>query len=193
MNDGLAAVRWTADHAAALGGIPGQLAVCGWSAGANIATVVCRLARDLGGPLIVGQALLAPVTDCDLTRPSYVENGEGYDLTTALMQWFHAHYADAVDRTDPRLSPLRADLSGLPPAIVVACEFDPLRDEGEAYAAALDAAGVPTELVRARGHTHQSLTMVDVVISGAPIRARIADALRRFTAAANPARVRTAG
>ena len=90
-------------------------------------------------------------------------------------------------------SPLRADLSGLPPAIVVACEFDPLRDEGEAYAAALDAAGVPTELVRARGHTHQSLTMVDVVISGEPIRARIADALRRFTAAAKPARVRTAG
>ena len=93
---------------------------CGWSAGANIATVVCRLARDLDGPAIVGQALLSPVTDCDLTRASYVENGEGYDLTTALMQWFHAHYADAVDRTDPRLSPLRADVSGLPPAIVVA-------------------------------------------------------------------------
>ena len=109
------------------------------------------------------------------------------------MQWFHAHYTDAGDRTDPRVSPLRAELSGLPPAIVVACEFDPLRDEGEAYAAALDAAGVPTELVRARGHTHQSLTMVDVVISGEPIRARIADALRCFTAAAKPARVRTAG
>ena len=72
VNDGLAAVRWIADHAAALGGIPGQLAVCGWSAGANIATVVCRLARDLGGPLMVGQALLAPATDCDLTRLSYV-------------------------------------------------------------------------------------------------------------------------
>ncbi len=193
VDDGLAAVRWIADHAAALGGIPGQLAVCGWSAGANIATAVCRLARDLGGPLIVGQALLAPVTDCDLTRASYVENAVGYDLTTALMQWFHAHYTDAGDRTDPRVSPLRAELSGLPPAIVVACEFDPLRDEGEAYAAALDAAGVPTELVRARGHTHQSLTMVDVVISGEPIRARIADALKRFTAAAKPARVRTAG
>ncbi len=193
VDDGLAAVRWIADHAAALGGIPGQLATCGWSAGANIATVVCRLARDLDGPVIVGQALLSPVTDCDLTRASYVENGEGYDLTTALMQWFHAHYADAVDRTDPRLSPLRADVSGLPPAIVVACEFDPVRDEGEAYAAALDAAGVPTELVRARGHTHQSLTMVDVVISGEPIRARIANALRGFTAAAKPARVRTAG
>ena len=193
VDDGLAAVRWIADHAAALGGIPGQLATCGWSAGANIATVVCRLARDLDGPVIVGQALLSPVTDCDLTRASYVENGEGYDLTTALMQWFHAHYADAVDRTDPRLSPLRADVSGLPPAIVVACEFDPVRDEGEAYAAALDAAGVPTELVRARGHTHQSLTMVDVVISGEPIRARIANALRGFTAAAKSARVRTAG
>ena len=90
-------------------------------------------------------------------------------------------HADAADRSDPRISPLRAgDLSGLPPAIVVTGEFDPLRDEGDAYAAALAAAGVPTEHVRARGHTHASLTMVDMVISGEPIRARIADALRRF-------------
>ena len=77
VDDGLAAVRWIADNAAALGGIPGQLAVCGWSAGANIATVVCRLARDLGGPAIVGQALLTPVTDCDMTHGSYVENARG--------------------------------------------------------------------------------------------------------------------
>ncbi len=73
-----------------------------------------------------------------------------------------------------------ADLSGLPPAIVVTAEFDPLRDDGEAYADALKAAGVPTEYVRARGHTHQSLAMVDMVISGAPVRAQIADSLRRF-------------
>jgi acetyl esterase/lipase len=73
-----------------------------------------------------------------------------------------------------------ADLSGLPPAIVVTAEFDPLRDDGDAYAGALPAAGVPTEHVRARGHTHLSVTMVDVVISGAPVRARMADALRRF-------------
>ncbi len=193
VEDGLAAVRWVADNASALGGIPERLAVCGWSAGANIAAVVCRLARDLGGPAIVGQALLTPVTGGDMTRDSYRENAEGYALTTALMGWFYTHYADAADRTDPRLAPLLADdLSGLPPAIVVTAEFDPLRDEGDAYAAALAAAGVPTEHIQARGQTHTSMTMVDLVISAEPIRARIADALRQFVAA-TPASARTAG
>jgi acetyl esterase/lipase len=97
------------------------------------------------------------------------------------VRWFLDHYADPENGDDPRLEPLRADdLSGLPPAIVVTAEFDPLRDEGDAYAAALRAAGVPTEHIRARGHTHDSITMVDVVISGAPVRARLADALRQF-------------
>jgi acetyl esterase/lipase len=183
VDDARAVVQWVADHALELGGIPGQLAVCGWSAGANLATVVCRLARDLGGPTIGGQVLLTPTTDSDLTRGSYFDNADGYGLTTALMRWFHAHYADPADRADPRLAPLLADdLSGLPPAVVVTAEFDPLRDEGDAYAGALAAAGVPTEHVRARGHTHLSLTMVDLVLSGAPIRAKIADALRRFAA-----------
>jgi acetyl esterase/lipase len=181
VDDAMAAVQWVADNAQALGGTPGQLAVCGWSAGGGIATVVCRLARDMGGPTIVGQALLTPPTSGDTTRRSFVENADGYGLTTPLVRWFYDHYIDAADRSDPRFAPLRAaDLSGLPPAIVVTAEFDPLRDDGEAYAAALEAAGVPTEHVRARGHTHQSVAMVDVVISGAPVRARMADALRRF-------------
>jgi acetyl esterase/lipase len=183
VDDAMAAVRWVADNAEALGGKPSQLAMCGWSAGGGIAAVVCQQARDMGGPNIIGQALLTPITDGDMTRPSFVENADGYGLTTPLLQWFYDHYIDPADRGDPRFAPLRAaELSGLPPAIVVTAEFDPLRDEGEAYAVALDAAGVPTEHVRARGHTHQSMTMVDVVISGAPIRARIADALRRFLA-----------
>ncbi|KAA1248388.1 alpha/beta hydrolase [Mycobacterium simiae] len=100
-------------------------------------------------------------------------------------------YAD-----DPRIAPLRArDLSGLPPAIVVSAEFDPRRDEGDAYAEALAAAGVPTRHVRACGHTHLSLSMVDVVVSGAPIRAQIADALRGFfaTDAATTAPAQAAG
>ena len=177
----MAAVHWVADNAVALGGIPGQLAVCGWSAGGGLAAVVCQLVRDLGGPNIVGQLLLTPCTSGDTTRASFAENADGYGLTTPLMAWFYDHYIDAADRSDPRFAPLRAaDLSGLPPAIVVTAEFDPLRDDGEAYAAALAAAGVPTEHVRARGHTHQSLTMVDVVISGAPVRARLAEALRGF-------------
>jgi cation diffusion facilitator CzcD-associated flavoprotein CzcO/acetyl esterase/lipase len=181
VDDAMAAVRWIADNAEMLGGRPDQLAVCGWSAGGNLAAVVCQLARDTGGPRIVGQALLTPPTDGDLARASYVENADGYGLTTALARWCYDHYADAADRSDPRFAPLRSgDLSGLPPAIVVTAEFDPLRDEGDAYAAALDAAGVPTEHVRARGHTHTSVTMVDLVISGAPVRARMADVLRQF-------------
>ena len=181
VDDGMAAVQWVADNAAALGGIPGQLAVCGWSAGGGLAAVVCQLVRDVGGPNIVGQVLLTPCTSGDTTRASFVENADGYGLTTPLMRWFYDHYIDDADRNDPRFAPLRAaDLSGLPPAIVVTAEFDPLRDDGKAYAAALDAAGVPTEHIRARGHTHQSLAMVDVVISGAPVRARLAEALRGF-------------
>ena len=181
VDDAMAAVRWVADNAEALGGMPGRLAVCGWSAGGNLAAVVSRLTRDAGGPHIVGQVLLTPPTEGDLTRASYVENADGYGLTTALAQWCYDHYIDPADRRDPRFAPLCAgDLSGLPPAIVVTAEFDPLRDEGKAYAAALDAAGVPVEHVRARGHTHQSLTMVDVALSGAPVRARIANALRGF-------------
>jgi cation diffusion facilitator CzcD-associated flavoprotein CzcO/acetyl esterase/lipase len=181
VDDAMAAVQWVADKAQALGGRPGQLAVCGWSAGGGIAAVVCRLARNAGGPNFMGQALLTPTTAGDMTRASFTENADGYGLTTPLVRWFYDHYIDAADRNDARFAPLRAvDLSGLPPAIVVTAEFDPLRDDGDAYAAALDAAGVPTEHVRARGHTHQSVTMVDVVISGAPVRARMADALRRF-------------
>jgi cation diffusion facilitator CzcD-associated flavoprotein CzcO/acetyl esterase/lipase len=180
VDDAMAALRWVADNAETLGGRPGEVAVCGWSAGGNLAAVVCQLARDTGGPHIVGQALLTPPIDGDTTRSSYVENADGYGLTTALAQWYYDHYADVTDRSDPRFAPLRGDLSALPPAIVVTAEFDALRDEGEAYAAALQAAGVPTQHVRARGHTHQSVTMVDVVISGASIRAEIADALRHF-------------
>lgn len=185
VDDALAAVRWVADNAAVLGGVPGQLAVCGWSAGGGLAAVVCQLARDVGGPAITGQALLTPTTSGATTGASFVENADGYGLTTPLLRWFYDHYIDPADRGDPRFAPLRAaDLSGLPPALVVAAEFDPLRDDGAAYAAALAAAGVPTEYVRARGHTHQSIAMVDVVLSGAPIRARMAEALRGFFATA---------
>jgi acetyl esterase/lipase len=184
--DAFAAVRWADANAIELGGIPGQLAVAGWSAGANIAAVACQLARDADGPHISGQVLICPVVDSDMTRLSYTENGDGYILTTALMRWFWDHYADPADRGDPRAAPLRGDLHDLPPACVVTADFDPLRDEGIAYAHALEAAGVPVRLTRARGHTHTSVTMVDVVISGAPVRAEVAAALTDFFPAAAP-------
>jgi acetyl esterase/lipase len=163
-----------------LGCVPGQLAVAGWSAGGNIAAVACQAARDAGGPGISGQLLINPVTDSDMSRPSYTENGDGYVLTTGLMRWFWDHYADPADRGAPRAAPLRGNLDALPPACIVTADFDPLRDEGLAYAGALQASGTPVRHIRARGHTHTSVTMVGVVISGAPVRAEIAEAIKGF-------------
>ncbi|HEX7994828.1 MAG TPA: alpha/beta hydrolase fold domain-containing protein, partial [Streptosporangiaceae bacterium] len=180
VNDAFAAVQWIAANDAKLGGIPGHLAVAGWSAGGNLAAVTCQLARDAGGPDITGQLLLTPVTDGDLGRASYIENGENFILTAALMRWFWDHYADEADRAHPQAAPLRGTLTGLPPTVVVTAEFDPLRDEGDAYAEALADAGVPVQQIRARGHTHTSMTMVDAVISGAPVRAEMAAALNSF-------------
>lgn len=178
--DGYAATRWIAEHLAELGGKPGPVLVAGWSAGGNIAAVTCQLARDRGGPDIAGQLLVCPVTDCDFDRPSYNDNATGYFLTRSLMYWFWDLYCSPADRTDPRVSPLRGKVSGLPPAFVVTCEFDPLRDEGIAYADAMAAAGVPVEQLGARGHFHSSLMMVDVVITGVQSRMQMAEALRRF-------------
>jgi cation diffusion facilitator CzcD-associated flavoprotein CzcO/acetyl esterase/lipase len=178
--DAYAALRWVADHAADLGGRPDAVCVAGWSAGGNLAAVTCQLARDRGGPKIAGQLLVCPVTDCTFDRPSYVENADGYFLTRSLMYWFWDLYCAPADRTDPRVSPLRGKLAGLPPAFVVTCEFDPLRDEGIAYAEAMAAAGVPVEQLQARGHFHSSFTMVDVVITGVGGRVQMAKALRRF-------------
>jgi len=187
-DDGLAALRWVAEHAAELGGRAGAVAVAGWSAGANLAAVACQLARAAGGPRISGQLLLTPVTDGDMATASYRDNADGYVLTAALMHWFWDHYADAAQRRQPKAAPLRASsLAKLPPAFVVTCQFDPLRDEGVAYAKAMAAAGVPVRWITARGHTHTSLTLVDVVVSGEPLRAQMADALRGFFKPALPA------
>jgi acetyl esterase/lipase len=121
--------------------------------------------------------LLTPTVDTDMSRPSYKENADGYILTRGLMEWFFDHYVDPADRQDPRVAPIRADLRNLPPAVIVTAEFDPLRDEGAAYAEALASAGVPVRHIRARGHTHTSVGMVDVVISGAPVREEMTTAL----------------
>jgi cation diffusion facilitator CzcD-associated flavoprotein CzcO/acetyl esterase/lipase len=178
--DGYAATRWIAEHAADLGGTPGPVLVAGWSAGGNVAAVTCQLARDRGGPQIAGQLLICPVTDCDFARPSYSDNATGYFLTRSLMFWFWDLYCSPADRTDPRASPLRGKVAGLPPAFIATCEFDPLRDEGIAYAEALAAAGVAVEQLKAHGHFHSSFTMVDVVITGVQGRTQMAEALRRF-------------
>jgi acetyl esterase len=117
---------------------------------------VALMARERGGPRLGFQLLVYPVTDADFARGSYLENAQGYFLEKPMMEWFWDHYVpDAARRREPHCAPLRAgDLSGLPPALVLTAELDPLRDEGEAYAERLRAAGVPTELLRYDGMIH---------------------------------------
>jgi acetyl esterase len=156
-DDCLAATRWAVANAAALGADPGRVLVAGDSAGGNLAAVTALRVRDEGGPLLLGQLLIYPVTDhYDPGTPSMVENAEGYGLTRAGMIWFWDHYlADPSHGANPYASPMRAaDLGGLPPALVVTAEFDPLRDEGEYYAGRLRQAGVPTEMRRWDGMNH---------------------------------------
>jgi acetyl esterase len=154
--DCYAALLWSATHAQSLGVDPSRVAVAGDSAGGNLAAVVALLAKERGGPALVHQLLVYPVTNFDLDTSSYLENADGYLLTRDMMRWFWNHYlARPEDGAHPMASPLRArDLGGLPPATVLSAEFDPLRDEGEAYAARLREAGVPTELRRYDGMIH---------------------------------------
>jgi acetyl esterase len=159
--DAYAALVAVADGA--LGGPPSLLATGGDSAGGNLTAVVGLLARDRGGPSVAFQLLVYPVTDCGMDTGSYLSNGEGYFLTAASMRWFWDQYTDATTRLEAYASPLRAtSLAGLPPAFVVTAEFDPLRDEGEAYAKALEAAGVPVELRRVDGQIHGFFSMPEV-------------------------------
>ena len=155
-DDCYAATEWAAANAASLGGDASRLAVAGASAGGNLAAAVALRARDEGGPRLVHQSLIYPVVDKDFERPSYVENAEGYGLSLATMRYFWECYlADETDAANPYVAPMAAsDLSELPSAFVLTCEYDPLRDEGEAYAERLRAASVPTALSRYDGMIH---------------------------------------
>ena len=155
--DCYAATRWCAEHAAELAIDARRIAVGGDSAGGNLAAVVAQMARDRGGPGLVLQLLVYPVTDHDFGTASYRDNAAGYLLTAADMRWFWGHYLgdDTARGAEPYASPLRAaSLAGLPPALVITAELDPLRDEGEAYARALEAAGVAAKLHRYDGMIH---------------------------------------
>jgi acetyl esterase len=154
--DCYAATDWVARNAASIGGDPSRIAVCGDSAGGNLAAVVPQMARDRGGPSIVFQLLMYPMTNYDFTTSSYGEFAEHHLLTRNSMAWFWEHYlASPADGKNPYASPLlAADLSGLAPALVCTSECDVLRDEGEAYAAALERAGVRVETKRYAGTIH---------------------------------------
>ena len=163
--DCYAATQWIHEHATELGADPARLMVAGDSAGGNLAAVVSLMAREQGGPPITSQVLVYPVIDAACDAPSYTENAEGYFLTAPGMHWFWAHYLGPDgDGTHQNASPIRAsDLSGLPPAVVITAEFDPLRDEGEAYAAALQAAGGSATAKRYDGMIHGFIQLGGVI------------------------------
>ncbi|MDO8210322.1 alpha/beta hydrolase [Conexibacter sp. CPCC 206217] len=156
--DCYAALLWLHEHADELGVDPRALSVGGESAGGNLAAVVALMARDRSGPSLALQVLGIPVCDLTMSQPSVQEFGEGYLLRRAGMADYADHYlSEPEDAQHPYASPLFAqDLSELPPALVMTMEFDPLRDEGEAYARRLVEAGVPTRHMRWSGHVHGS-------------------------------------
>jgi acetyl esterase len=161
VDDSWAALQWAHANAASLGADPGRMAVAGDSAGGNLSAVMALMARDAGLALRL-QVLVYPATDFTERRPSITENGEGYMLTEASMKWFEGHYApDARDwRASPMLAP---DHRGVAPAAVLTCEFDPLRDEGNDYAAKLAAARVPVTNTCYPGLIHGSFSMTSLV------------------------------
>ena len=178
------ATLWTHEHAAELGADAGRLIVAGDSAGGNLAAVVALMASERSTPPISGQVLVYPVIDAACDAPSYTENGEGYFLEATGMRWFWDHYLGSDgDGTHHHASPIRAsDLSGLPPAVVITAEFDPLRDEGEAYADALEAAGVPVVARRYDGMVHGFVSMPMLFPEADDAVAQIADAVRETSA-----------
>jgi acetyl esterase/lipase len=156
LNDCDAVLQWVIGHSAELAVGPGRIIVCGDSAGGNLAAVLAIRQRNRGGPSLLGQALLYPVTDAPMPfKPSYIENGIGYSLTRDDMIRFWRDYTGDGEANGPETCPLRASsLSRLPTTLILTAEFDPLRDEGEAYAARLAQFRVPTTLTRYDGAIH---------------------------------------
>jgi acetyl esterase len=169
LEDAYAAIAWVTIYGGDLGVDPSHLAVAGDSAGGNLAAAVCLLAKDRSGPAIDFQLLVYPALDHRLEHPSCAENADGYFLTLDAMRWFSDHYlgGDPDRRLEPLASPLLAtDLTGLPAAHVITAEFDPLRDEGEAYARALADADVPVTVHRYDGMIHGFVSMFGLLDQG---------------------------
>ena len=182
-DDGYTALCRLVEDARALGVDPARVAVGGESSGGNVAAVVALRARDRSGPALCHQWLDVPVTDCTLAQPGHREVPDGYLLDSAAIEEFlDCYLADRTMATDPYASPLLApDLSGLPPAWIMSAEFDKLRDDGRAYAAALEAAGVPATYRMLSGHVHLTFAFTRLLPSAADYeRAAIAALARGF-------------
>ena len=161
VEDAYAATSWVAQNTDAIQADPDRLAVGGDSAGGHLAAVVALMTRDRNGPRIDLQVLIYPITDFKFNTPSYIENKDGYMLTRDLMRWFWTHFiGDEGQANDPYVSPLRAkNFSDLPQALIITAEYDPLRDEGEAYGKKLQEAGVKVTLSRYAGMIHGFIRM----------------------------------
>jgi acetyl esterase len=191
VEDAVAAFSWAHENAAELGADPDRIAVGGDSAGGNLSTALCLQLRDSGGPLPAMQLLLYPVTDVVGGQRSRDTFGEGFLLTRDDMEWFESHYIpDGIDDDEPRASMMRAeDVSGLPAAYVVTAGFDPLRDEGELYAARMREAGAQVVLQRHAGLIHGFANLTPICPSARTAMLEVAGALRMGLglAAAQPA------
>jgi len=179
--DCYAATQWAAAHAAEIGGDASRLAIGGDSAGGNLTAVVALMARDRGGPKLGFQLLIYPVTNFDFETVSYRDNAEGYFLSTGMMRWFWRQYLeDPAHGAQPYASPLRAeDLAGLPPGLCITAGYDPLRDEGEAYAEKLRGAGNDVTLSRYPGMIHGFFGMDALLDEAKRAIAEASDALRK--------------
>ncbi|OBH37858.1 lipase [Mycobacterium sp. E342] len=181
VEDAYAAFRWAHDHPEELGAAPGRVAVGGDSAGGNLAAVVCQMARDEGAPAPVLQWLIYPRTDFTTQTRSLSLFARGFLLTKRDIDWFESQYLrrSSVDRADPRVSPLLAEsLAGLAPALIAVAGFDPLRDEGESYAAALQAAGTPVDLRCMGSLTHGFANLFQLGGGSAAATTELISALR---------------
>jgi acetyl esterase len=178
-HDCFAATIWAAENAASLDADASRLAVCGDSAGGNLSAVVSQMARDAGGPAVAYAALIYPAVDMTAKGGSLEENAKGYFLETEGMEWFMNHYVSHEERAEVIASPLlHSNLSDLPDCFIATCEYDPLRDEGEAYGAALRASGVHVESKRYDGLIHGAATMTGVLEGGRQLVADTAAHLR---------------
>jgi acetyl esterase len=165
LDDCWAVVEWLAVSGLEIGADPDRMAVGGDSAGGNLAAAVALRARERDGPRLKAQLLVYPVLDCHLESASYLANATGYGLTRDSMRWYWEQYlGEGADGMTPEASPLRAEnLSGLPPALVITCEYDPLLDEGVAYARKLAVAGVRVEHLNEPGMIHGYIRMGGVI------------------------------
>lgn len=179
LDDAIAAAIWARTHAVSLGGAPGPIVLCGESAGGNLAAVTCLHLRSNPQAIVRYQVLLQPVVDFTLSFPSIAMPPTECLVPRADLAWYYQTYcSDACDPRDPRLSPIYAeDLSGLPPALIVAAEYDTLRDEAEGYAKRLEAAGVATRYICADGMVHGFLQMRGLVPDAQVATEEIARAL----------------